>query len=221
MVGLSAALHGLLLISVPGRVSLPPSTPEEPFVSTLKMIKVGSRPPKKVQDSPAVVEEAPDPFIEPSPKPQPEIPMAQEAVQETVNHAEALGNNRTEKGQNEDALWSSNDIGNNEGLTESGAAKDREKREYDALLAYIKEFINKNLVYPPMARRRNIEGIAGVSFMIDNNGGLSAVTVDHSSGSAILDNAALSLIKKMPLSKNVRLNRTLILNVNIEYKLTE
>jgi protein TonB len=89
------------------------------------------------------------------------------------------------------------------------------------LLAYIKDFIEKNLVYPTMARRRNVEGVVGVHFEIERSGGLAAVTVERSSGSSILDNAAVSLIKKMQPPEKLTLNRVLALNVNIEYELTE
>jgi TonB family protein len=70
------------------------------------------------------------------------------------------------------------------------------------LLAHIKDFINNNLVYPPMARQRNVEGVVGVYFEIGESGELVSVVVNHSSGSSILDNAAVSLIKKLvPLKK--------------------
>jgi TonB family protein len=94
-------------------------------------------------------------------------------------------------------------------------------REYEALLAYIKDFIEKNLVYPQMARRRNVEGVVGVSFEIERDGGIAAIAVDHSSGSSILDNAAMSLVNRIRLLENVTIKRKLVLRVNIEYKLTE
>jgi TonB family protein len=89
------------------------------------------------------------------------------------------------------------------------------------LLAYIKEFIDDNLVYPPMARRRNIEGIVGISFEIKTNGELVSVSVHDPSGSSILDNAAVSLINKIRPLENMAIKRKLALRVNIEYKLTE
>jgi outer membrane biosynthesis protein TonB len=57
--------------------------------------------------------------------------------------------------------------------------------------------------------------------MIERNGDLAAITADHSSGSSILDNAAVSFIKKIHPLENLALNRTLALNVNIAYELTE
>jgi TonB family protein len=78
-----------------------------------------------------------------------------------------------------------------------------------------------------MARRRNIEGVVGIHFEIGIDGSLVSVRVDRSSGSSILDNAAVSLIKKIPLRGSAgvigvtAINRTLALSVNIEYKLTE
>ncbi|MDR1587621.1 MAG: energy transducer TonB [Treponema sp.] len=105
-----------------------------------------------------------------------------------------------------------------EGVPEGGTVTDR---EHEALLAYIRDFIDKNLVYPAMARRQNVEGVVGVSFEIGRSGGPGAVTVDHSSGSSILDNAAVSLVKKIHPPENLTLNKTLALRVNIAYELTE
>jgi protein TonB len=223
MISLSAALHGLLLIGVPGKgvgVSLP--MPEDLFVSMIKMIKVGTKPPTNVPDRlpEKTVEKAPEPS-EPSLEPQPEISPVQEVLQEAVNHEEMREDEGVETGKNKEAQGSSNYIRDNEGVPEGGATQDREDREYEALLAHIKDFINKNLVYPPMARRRNIQGIVGVSFEIDGNGVITSITVDNSSGRSVLDNAATSLIKKMRLFENMTIKRKLTFRVNIEYKLTE
>jgi TonB family protein len=60
-----------------------------------------------------------------------------------------------------------------------------------------------------------------VCFAIERNGVIVSVSADRSSGSSILDNAAVSLIKKIPPLKNLIPNRKLTLKVNIDYKLTE
>jgi protein TonB len=105
-----------------------------------------------------------------------------------------------------------------EGRAGSGVVTDRSR---EALLAYIKDFIDKNLAYPAMARRRNIQGVVGVYFEIGENGELVSVAVNHSSGSSILDNAAVLLIKKIRPIENMPAKRKLSLNVSIDYKLTE
>ncbi|MDR0583198.1 MAG: TonB family protein [Treponema sp.] len=68
-------------------------------------------------------------------------------------------------------------------------------REYEELLAYISSLIGRNLQYPQIARRRNVEGVVGVHFEIGIDGSLVSVRVNHSSVSSILDRAAVSLIE--------------------------
>jgi protein TonB len=207
MIGLSVALHSLALIGMPGggfRSQTPDQ--EDRLVQTVKMIRVETRPPTNPPQEKKVLEKPAGPL--------PEIRPAQETVP------------GEETRENDEAQKIGNNIGYNEAMPESGDAEsegDRTlaDREYDALLAYVKNFIDKNLVYPPMARRRNIEGIVGVSFEIERTGGIAAITVAHSSGSSILDNAAVSLVKKMHPLKNIMIKRELALRVNIEYKLTE
>jgi TonB family protein len=204
MLGLSAALHGLALAGVSGdQPRAPALVTEVQSVSTLKMIKTGTRP---RQPTPAKSPEKR--IVEKSVEPPPEtIP-----VEETSDYEDTQNDGLAEyTGEAEGGDDNVND-------QDSGAITER---EYAALLVYIRDFISKNLVYPAMAKRRNIEGIVGVSFEIESAGGLDAVTVAHSSGSSILDNAAVSLIKKIPPLKNLTLNRTLALNVNIAYELTE
>jgi protein TonB len=222
MLGLSAAIHGLIMIGVSGSDFRTPSpVPENQFISTLKMIKVGTPPPVNASDKPQE-----KPAVEKTVEPLPELPPVQEtALREEAqedDEAQERDNGNDEEAREDDWIQQSNDTGHNEeqeGETgESGAITDR---EYEVLLAYIKEFINKSLVYPPMARRRNIQGIVSVYFEMEKNGKLVSVSVGCSSGSSILDNAAVSLIKKIPPLDNVSLNKTLALNINIAYELTK
>jgi protein TonB len=220
MIGLSAALHGLALISVPGDgFRTQPPAQEVQFIQTLKMIKVGTRPQKAASSRPIEKES-----VEKIGEPTPEAPSIEEVAEtEETTSREAVredgdaeeGNSGHDEGVQEGRGgegWVT------EGVPEDGTMTDR---EYEALLGYIKDFIENNLVYPPMARRRNVEGVVGVHFEIERNGGLAAITVDHSSGSSILDNAAVSLVKKIHPPENLTLNRTLALRVNVAYELTE
>jgi protein TonB len=210
--GLSAALHGLALIGAPGglpRAAAPGTEPQS--VSTLKMIKVGARP--RQTESVRSVEKTPEKrIVEKSVEPPPEIiPVEESAVYEdTQNDGRAEYNGEAREG-GEDGV-------NDDSARDNGTITDR---EYAALLAYIKDFISKNLVYPAMAKRRNIEGIVGVYFEIDGNGAISAITVYNSSGSPLLDNAAVTLVRRIQSIKNITVNRELVLKVNIDYKLTE
>jgi TonB family protein len=215
MLGLSAALHGLLLFGAAGS-GFRPSRPvsENQFVSTLKIIKLGTAP-QKTESGKAPEKRAIEQVVERSIEAPPE-PIAE---RETDHGEEAQ--------ENSDLQVSDNNTGENEASDDGGMAAgfNGEAQESgdgaitdEALLAYIKEFIDKNLTYPPMARRRNIQGVAGVYFEIGENGELTAVAINHSSGSSILDKAAVSLIKRLDPLKNTS-KRKLALNVNIDYKL--
>ncbi len=54
--------------------------------------------------------------------------------------------------------------------------------------------IRKNMVYPPLARNRGIEGTVRLFVAIDREGKLLDCSLDRSSGSSILDSAAMKLI---------------------------
>ena len=205
VLGLSAALHGLVLFGA-GRNGLrgPSAASEDRLVSTVRIIKRRTGPQKSAPHKPAEQKEVVERSIEPAtePKPVPEAEYIEDAFEEDEENAETNGQAQYGAEETED----SGTIANN---------------DYEALLAYIKEFIDKNLVYPPIARRRNVQGVVGVSFEIEKNGELVSATVNHSSGSSILDNAALSLIKKIHPLRNITVKSKLALNINIDYKLTE
>jgi protein TonB len=221
MIGFSAALHGLILISVAesGLRTLPPVS-EHQLASTLKMIKIKTR-----QQEPEPITPIEQKIIRKSIEVPPELSPVQEPIlsEEVREDHEIQENNSGNNEAQEIDGQEDNNTGNNEDVSNGGAGEDgtMTDREYEALLAYIKDFINKNLVYPPMARRRNIQGTVGVSFEIDNNGVVSAITVNHSAGSSILDNAAVSLVKNIHLLENMTIKRRLALKVNIDYELTE
>jgi protein TonB len=216
MLGLSATLHGLVMIGVPGKgFRTTPPAGQEKIVSTLTMIKAGTPPPAKAPSTPTEKK-----VVEKTVEPQPELPPVQETVDsEETQEDDEVQERSNDTGNNAEAPeGETGESGINEAVPEGGAITGH---EYETLLAYIKDFISKNLVYPPMARRRNIEGVVTVCFEIESNGGLAAVTVNHSSGSSILDKAAVSLIEKMYPLNNTTIKRKLALKVNIEYKLTE
>jgi protein TonB len=214
MIGFSAALHGLVLLgTAKNGFRAPVPVLKRQLVSTIKMIKITKAAPSSKNTTPKkpqkkkLVEKTSEKPVEPQPELFP--------VQETANREDSRDEGETQENDN--------DTGNNEEAQEGETveADTVTDREYEALLAYIKNFINKNLVYPPMARRRNIEGVVTVRFEIESNGRLAAILVDHSSGSSILDNAAVTLIDKMRSLNNTAIKRKLALRVNIEYKLTE
>jgi len=78
-------------------------------------------------------------------------------------------------------------------LTSETTKKEFNKEKYIA--AVIAE-IEKNKFYPPIARRMGIEGLVKVTITLSRSGKLKNVKVSSSSGSKLLDRAAVKLIKK-------------------------
>lgn len=70
---------------------------------------------------------------------------------------------------------------------------DRKKKSDQALL----NFIYKNIKYPEFARLKEVEGLFLVSFIIDENGDISNITVLHGICQSI-EEEALELMKDMP-----------------------
>jgi protein TonB len=224
MISLSAAFHGLVLFGVARsgfRTSSP--VPENRFIpTTIKVAQIETAPqentPGKPQEN-SIIEQA----IEVPPEP---VPVQRADLQETDRSEEVVESRETPRGGDDagytgESRGGGGGVGNSgeagEGRAGSGVVTDRSREE---LLAYIKDFIDKNLAYPPMARRRNIQGVVGVYFEIGENGELVSVAVNHSSGSSILDNAAVTLVKKIRPRENIAIKK-LSLSVNIDYKLTK
>jgi protein TonB len=205
MIGLSIALHGFVFLLGQEAITPTPSEPENQFVTKIKLIKMTKAPPQSVpvqQQKQKVVEKKPD-----------EAPPEYVSQQGTETIAEA------QKG-NENMARETGD-GESKTITGSEYSETEDNREYEELLAYISSLIRQNLLYPQMARRRNIEGIVGVYFELGTNGGLLSVRVHHSSGSSILDRAAVSLIEKICPIRNSAIRKDMALHVNITYELTE
>lgn len=59
---------------------------------------------------------------------------------------------------------------------------------------YIQRRIRDRLVYPAPARRAGIQGVTQIAFTIHEDGQVSAVTIQQSSGHAVLDNAAIETV---------------------------
>jgi TonB family protein len=229
ILGLSMVLHGLILFGVAKDGFYTPSPmPENQFVSTLKIIKTGTMSLKNApnQEQESNVTEKP---IEPIPELVPlhetenieDIPKEDsENNEELQEDADTTEDSGTVTGDTL-AEDSQNDKEAQEGGHKAGDSGTVARNDYEELLVYIKEFIDKNLIYPPIARQRNIQGIVGVSLEIEMNGEIAPVSVVHSSGSSILDRAAVSLIKEIRPPENITIRRKVVLNVNIDYKLTE
>jgi protein TonB len=90
----------------------------------------------------------------------------------------------------------------------------------DSLSRRIKALIDQNLHYPPLARRRGVEGTVRLVLAISEDGELQGIQLQESSGSLLLDNAALDLSRSIfPLG--VRLSSSMELAINIQYRLED
>jgi TonB family protein len=98
--------------------------------------------------------------------------------------------------------------------TQDPAAGYRTARErFIALLAARK-------TYPALAREKGIEGNVGLSVRLDVAGSPESVSVRRSSGSGLLDDAALALVRRcLPFPHG--LGRELVLEISIAYRLED
>ena len=96
----------------------------------------------------------------------------------------------------------------------------RAEIEQQEFTVYLQQLIEEKRRYPLAARRRNIEGSVEFSVHVNREGSLGKLSLNSSSGSRILDEAAEDLLERVfpvdyPLHKNVRTT------IRIIYKLTE
>ncbi|MBU6154620.1 MAG: energy transducer TonB [Bdellovibrionales bacterium] len=89
-------------------------------------------------------------------------------------------------------------------------------------LSELRNYIERHKSYPPQARTLGHEGQAEIKFSILSDGSLSSVELLRSSGSSILDQAALSLLQRVqklsPIPSELRMTR-LDLVLPIQYSL--
>jgi protein TonB len=78
---------------------------------------------------------------------------------------------------------------------EHGNARDAQRR-IEAWQRAIFAHIGRFKTYPEAARKRNIRGEIVVAFTLDRKGGVSGVRIAIGSGSSILDQAALEVLRK-------------------------
>jgi protein TonB len=64
-------------------------------------------------------------------------------------------------------------------------------------LANLVDRIRRQQDYPRLSRRRGEEGIVELTFTIQPDGRLTGITVERSSGSARLDDAAVKTLKRV------------------------
>ncbi|MGQ9615509.1 MAG: energy transducer TonB [Spirochaetota bacterium] len=92
--------------------------------------------------------------------------------------------------------------------------------DYSDVLATLRRRILSEKIYPPQARRRGIEGVVYLLVSLDLEGELIEARVIRSSGYRILDNAAVSLIKRV-LPYEHGLGQPVTFEIPIRYELID
>lgn len=83
-----------------------------------------------------------------------------------------------------------------DGLGEGTGSGSGSESGTDSLLTEIRKRIERAREYPSFARQQGVEGIAEVRFRINLDGSLGVSQVVRSSGSALLDEAALATLRR-------------------------
>jgi protein TonB len=115
---------------------------------------------------------------------------------------------------------SSEIIADNNFFPSSESSIELAEAERNKLAEIIYALIEKEKQYPPLARRRNIEGQVDVMISVSSIGQLLTSSISSSSENSILDQAAINLIENIfPL--NINLQSITTITVTITYSLMD
>jgi TonB family protein len=105
--------------------------------------------------------------------------------------------------------------------TPAAIAKEADPAEESSrILSELSARIRDGLAYPAAARRRGLEGSVGIAFSVDARGALVGARVAESSGSDILDEAGIALLRSVfPIENDS--GKELELGIAINYRLSE
>ena len=172
------------------------STPEqdseaEPLPKPEPLPKLEPKPESKPKSAPK-----PRPSPKPKPKPKPKSkPLSKPDLKSKPATSPAprrSADQRTER----DRSGSSSGSGRSAGGSDKKSGKSNKALE-QKYLAGLRRAIAKKRRYPASARRRGTTGVATVSFVIAQNGRISGTRVDKSSGSSVLDKAAVETLQRL------------------------
>lgn len=159
------------------------------IVAEAKKVKAVKSKPKPKPD------EKKEPLDEPK-KPEIEEELTTEPASEVVEKTEVIEEivQPDTETVDQDMVAQTNNANSNSTTDNSAAAA---KAKYvKQHFAYIKERIEKEFVYPRIARRRGLEGKVIVSFVICEDGTVHGVKIKESSGHKILDDNAIACVNK-------------------------
>jgi protein TonB len=103
---------------------------------------------------------------------------------------EAPGEQPTGESAAQDVASLSSDIGEEFALSSGPQASSNE------LLRRIRQAIQRELTYPPLARKRRLEGTVVAGFTIDVHGGPHGIEIVASSGCKVLDREVVKIIQR-------------------------
>ncbi len=151
-----------------------------------------------------------------------EIPQVSSDAESTAIAAVNVSEIETDSGSPEKTIFSESAVSPEiiQGGSFIEASEYSAESEQNKLYETIYALIEKEKQYPVLARRRNIEGQVGLAITISIAGNLEDCTISISSGSPILDNAAMNLMKKIfPL--NIGLHSETTITITIRYSLND
>ncbi|MDR1411254.1 MAG: TonB family protein [Spirochaetaceae bacterium] len=187
-----AGFFFLLAVEIPG-ASDPRGrdTPERAFsLVNIALIEPAAPEPPPSRPEPILLPEAPSP----EPLPVPDNAPAENYIITTEEETAAADREAQDPAPpvQAESAGPGGRAAESSGRTAEAAALTAEyvKRNYN----YIQRRIRDRLVYPSPARRAGIQGVTEVSFIIHEDGRVSAVTVRAGSGHAVLDEAAVATI---------------------------
>ena len=105
------------------------------------------------------------------------------------------------------------------GTEQQESVREEDTVSLENFLRDLQETIGRDLIYPPAARNRGVEGRIIMEVWVGRDGSLKAAGIRESSGSSILDRSALRLIRSL-FPRNHDLDREFRVTLSIEYRLS-
>lgn len=209
----SLALHVavLLLVRVEPAADV---SPVERVPVSLRRVAIRPAPPRKVSERPATrSREAPSPPVpaEPAPLPQEEAEQRPQIDPEPIPPATDTPGIHSSGVTAGVAASAAQDLDSDRVITSVDEAQ--------RVLSELRRLVLEQIVYPPLARRRGIEGRVVLRLALNTDGNADSLTVSRSSGHSILDKAAVELVTRvLPLRPGP--GRPLTVDIPIVYLLS-
>jgi len=225
--GLSLAFHALILFAPSWSASKPASQSETYRVELIqKPVRIaGSEEPGPTAIS-AVTQE------KPKPRENPAVPQTAVAIKPQLSGV-ATGKENDQSTQPGKETSKADSQPQDEVRTVNSAHRTNSRSrgvargsyqgqptDYQRILGELSRLLHEHLYYPEIARRKGIEGALAITFTLNTNGDATDVIVSESSGSRILDRAAVRAISDLfpyPDPPDTPLHFT----IPVTYRLTE